>query len=108
MRKHATSTRFVFGSLAVQTTWIVDGQNPAALPSSAAAMAAASDGDTIRLRHAIEVRVPVAGVMVSGGAPWNVAVPSSPALSGQPWMWQGVTLQPSGLRFGPPGLGVLR
>lgn len=40
--------------LAAQTTWIVETGNPSALPTLAAAVAAASDGDVIRIRNPFE------------------------------------------------------
>jgi hypothetical protein len=41
-------------SLAAQTTWIVDAGNPSALPTLAATVAVASDGDTVVIRHSGE------------------------------------------------------
>jgi hypothetical protein len=52
--KLALPVLLVAGSLAAQTTRIVDSGNPNAFPTLAAAIAAASDGDTIRIQHASE------------------------------------------------------
>jgi hypothetical protein len=69
---------FVAGTATAQTTWIVEAGNPTALPTLAAGVAAAADGDTIMIRHAQEVIVGpilltkslrIIGNTASGGAP---------------------------------------
>ena len=66
------------GTATAQTTWIVEAGNPTALPTLAAAVTAAVDGDTIVIRHAGEWVVGpilltkslrIIGNTATGGAP---------------------------------------
>src|SRR5262245_16214398 len=69
---------FVAGTVTAQTTWIVEYGNPTAMPTLAAAVAAAADGDTIVIRQAMEFiigAIPITkslhifGKTATGGAP---------------------------------------
>ena len=77
-RMRALLLLFVAGTVTAQTTWIVDSGSPTAMPTLAAAVAAAADGDTIVIRHAIEgiagqilltKSLHIIGNTATGGAP---------------------------------------
>ena len=54
-RMRALLLLFVAGTVTAQTTWIVDSGSPTAMPTLAAAVAAAADGDTIVIRHPMDL-----------------------------------------------------
>ena len=77
-RMRALLLLFVASTVTAQTTWIVEYGNPTAMPTLAAAVAAAADGDTIVIRHALELTlgaIPITkslhilGKTATGGAP---------------------------------------
>ena len=82
-RMRALLLLFVAGTVTAQTTWIVEYGNPTAMPSLAAAAAAAADGDTIVIRHAME--------WIAGAIPLtkSLHIIGKTATGGVPQLWFG-------------------